>query len=312
MLSRGNRGEDIFKDNHDKEYFLQTMRNGTSRYGIEIHAYCIMNNHYHLLLSTPRGDLTRFMHFTGSSYGSYQCRERGWVGHVFAGRYKSLCIEKGSYLLELSRYIHLNPVRARIVAFPEEYRWSSYRHYIGWENCPGWVDTKWFIAEYGRDCISSRKRYREFVEAGIENPSDFPKEKIFGQSLLGNKGFIEKTIRKIRRKTKSDCISSRRLFKNCIDLYELYQHICDYYYVRHLGRSQKGFTALKRARAMYIYLARENTMALNREISSRLGDLSPSGVSHQYWHIVRRIAGNDDFSGEWRRQAAEIYSRFKA
>jgi putative transposase len=112
IISRGNRGEHIFAEDQDKEYFIETLQTAVEKYKIDLYAFCIMGNHYHLLLTAPQGELGKAMHYIGSAYGSFLRRQKGWVGHVFAGRYKSLCVEKEGYLLELSRYIHLNPVRA--------------------------------------------------------------------------------------------------------------------------------------------------------------------------------------------------------
>jgi len=129
IMSRGNRGESIFAEDRNKEYFLGLLGSGLERHKGELYAYCIMDNHFHLLLWVPFGKLPALMHHVGSGYGSFMRRACGWIGHVFAGRYKSLCVEKAGYLLELSRYIHLNPVRAGMVPKPGEYRWSSYPQY---------------------------------------------------------------------------------------------------------------------------------------------------------------------------------------
>lgn len=155
ISSRGNRAEFIFKEDSEKEYFLQILQKAVEKYGIELYAYCIMGNHYHLLIGMPDGTLSKAMHAVQSSYGAYLQREREWIGHVFAGRYKSLCLEKEGYLLELSRYIHLNPVRAMIVKKPEEYTWSSYRSYAGKEEKPKWLNVGWLLEEYGKSLATA-------------------------------------------------------------------------------------------------------------------------------------------------------------
>src|SRR5512136_2134007 len=115
----------FFKRQRDREKFLEYLTSATVRYGAAIHAYCLMSNHYHLLLETPAGNLSQIMQHINSAYTTYFNVKRKRAGHLFQGRYKTILVEAGAYATELSRYIHLNPVRAGIAARPEEYPWSS-------------------------------------------------------------------------------------------------------------------------------------------------------------------------------------------
>ena len=197
ILSRGNKAESIFQEDSDKEYFLDVLSRAAERYGTEVYAYCIMGNHYHLLVGAPLGMLSEVMHMIQSSFGSHMRRNRKWIGHVFAGRYKSLCVEKEGYLLELSRYIHLNPVRAGITKMPEEYNWSSYRYYMGEKRKPEWLKMEWLLQEYGKTYTAAQRKYRDFVEAGMRTAAVFPADQIIGQALLGRKGFVEEVVKGI-------------------------------------------------------------------------------------------------------------------
>jgi putative transposase len=133
ITSRGNEQKPVFKSRKDRIKFLEYLESATERYNAVIHAYCLMDNHYHLLLETPSGNLSRIMAHINGAYTAYFNRKRDRAGHLFQGRYKAIVVEADEYAKELSRYIHLNPVRAKIVELPEGYEWSSYIYY---QRCP--------------------------------------------------------------------------------------------------------------------------------------------------------------------------------
>jgi putative transposase len=136
------------------------------KYGYVLHCYVLMTNHYHLLIETPEGNMSKVMHYVNGSYTNYINRKRGRSGHLFQGRYKEILIERDSYLLELSRYLHLNPVRAKMVARPEEYPHSSYRSYIARKKEEVvYRDLIWEMIS--RDRRYAPKSYRGFVERAI-------------------------------------------------------------------------------------------------------------------------------------------------
>lgn len=288
ILSRGNRAEFIFEEDSEKESFLQILQRAVEKYGTELYAYCIMGNHYHLLVGVPYGILSKVMHAVQSSYGTYLQRERGWIGHVFAGRYKSLCVEKEGYLLELSRYIHLNPVRAKIVKKPEDYKWSSYRFYVGKEKKPKWLNVGWLLEEYGTSPATAQRRYREFVEAGIGTPTPFPVEKIAGQAILGSKEFTKKVTESIGKKRRLGDVTARNLYQKQVSLKELYREVCRFYGVKNFAkRKSEG-----QSRDMFIYLAKKETTATNKEIGEMAGGISFSAVTHQYVRRLKRLERN--------------------
>ncbi|MFQ5903814.1 MAG: transposase [Candidatus Binatia bacterium] len=130
ITSRGIERRRIFLGNSDRVKFLEILEDYHERYGILIHSYVLMDNHYHLVLETPRGNLLKVMHGINGGYTGYFNRRYGRAGHLFQGRYKGILVDKNPYLLQLSRYVHLNPVTAEIVEGPGTYRWSSYGGYI--------------------------------------------------------------------------------------------------------------------------------------------------------------------------------------
>ena len=130
ITSRGNERKAVFKSKRDREKFLEYLESATQRYDAQIHTYCMMDTHYHLLLETPSGNLSQIMRHINGAYTTYFNVKRGRSGHLFQGRYKAIVVDIDQYAKELSRYIHLNPVRAKMVETLEEYEWSSYKFFI--------------------------------------------------------------------------------------------------------------------------------------------------------------------------------------
>lgn len=186
ITSRGNEQKDIYKSRRDREQFLSYLESSVTRYRAIIHAYCLMTNHYHLLLETPEGNLPEILRHINGAYTNYYNSKRKRSGHLFQGRYKSILIEADEYLMELTRYIHLNPVRCGIVTKPEEYRWSSYQDYIGDRPKPAWLCTETVLAHFG-----AGKTYRRFVEHMLDKEYKNPLESVIASTLLGSEPFIQ-------------------------------------------------------------------------------------------------------------------------
>lgn len=148
VMARGNRRAPIYLDDTDFTQFLTGLGKVCERYNWLTHAYCLMHNHYHLLIETPDGNLSRGMRQLNGVYSQRFNRRHGTSGHLFQGRYKAILVQKGSYLLELSRYIVLNPVRARIAPAVQDWRWSSYLETVGRVEPPEWLETDWLLAQF--------------------------------------------------------------------------------------------------------------------------------------------------------------------
>ena len=139
VTSRGNRQEDIYLDDQDRNAFLKTLSRVCDRFNWVCHSYCLMSNHYHLMIETPEANLSEGMRQLNGVYTQTLNRNHSRVGHVFQGRYKAILVQKDSYLLELSRYIVLNPVRASMVHSAKDWRWSSYQSTAGLVATPNWL-----------------------------------------------------------------------------------------------------------------------------------------------------------------------------
>lgn len=192
VTSRGNEQKDVFKSQKDREKFLSYFESSAERYGAVIHAYCLLSNHYHILLETSAGNLSQIMRHINGAYTIYFNIKRKRAGHLFQGRFKAILVEADEYVTELSRYIHLNPVRAGIVARPEEYRWSSYRNFIGQEKTPEWLKTGFILDYFGKGATEAGKKYQTFVEDLIGKEYESPLQGTVGSSILGSAGFVEK------------------------------------------------------------------------------------------------------------------------
>ena len=190
VTARGNEQKEIFKSQRDRERFLSYLESAVVRYGAVIHAYCLMSNHYHLLIETPSGNLSQIMQHINGAYTNYFNVKRKRAGHLFQSRYKAILIEADEYAKELSRYIHLNPVRAGMVTKPEEYRWSSYCDYIGERNAPDWLTTK-LILDYFGTGKTGRNNYRKFTEDLLEQKYESPLNSAIAATILGRERFVK-------------------------------------------------------------------------------------------------------------------------
>jgi REP element-mobilizing transposase RayT len=162
VTSRGNERKAVFKSLRDREKFLTYLESATERYGAVIHVYCLMDTHYHLFIETPSVKLSKIMQHINGAYTTYFNRKRGRSGHLFQGRYKAILVEADEYAMELSRYVHLNPVRAGIVKTPEAYKWSSFRYYISNGKAPRWLKRDFILSYFDGKPTSAMKKYRDF------------------------------------------------------------------------------------------------------------------------------------------------------
>lgn len=190
ITSRGNERKNIFRNNKDREQFLSYMRSAYLRYGAVIHAFCLMNNHYHIFLETPKGNLSQIMLHINGAYTNYFNIRHKRRGHLFQGRYKSILVEADAYAGELSRYIHLNPVRAAMVDKPDKFNWSSYQYYTGKKERPEWLTVDFILCYFDNGNVQARKKYQEFVIARINIKSDSPLENTVASTILGSDDFI--------------------------------------------------------------------------------------------------------------------------
>ena len=189
VTTRGNARQAIYTDDQDRSTFLAVLAAVVTRSQWLCHAYCLMNNHYHLLIETPQSNLSAGMRQLNGVYTQRFNRRHGRVGHVFQGRFKAILVERESYLLELCRYVVLNPVRAGLAKRPQTYRWSSYRATAGLEKAPEWLTREWVLAQFSPQRRRAERQYQEFVQDGRGVAS--PWAQVEGQVMLGQSHFVE-------------------------------------------------------------------------------------------------------------------------
>lgn len=188
VTARGNRLASIFHDDIDRRVWMGMLRDICVRFNFTVHAYCQMTNHYHLLVETTDGNLARGMRHLNGVYSQYVNRRHGLVGHLFQGRYKAILVQRESHLLELARYVVLNPVRSGMVVSPNQWDWSSYHWTAADAVPPPWLCTDWLLSQFADTRSDAIKRYAEFVRQGIDGASPLKKTKY--QLVLGDAAFV--------------------------------------------------------------------------------------------------------------------------
>ena len=189
VTSRGDRREDIFLDDADRELWLTTLAQCCERFHWAIHAWCQMSNHYHLIIETPEGNLSAGMRQLNGVYTQLVNRRHKRVGHVFQGRYKAIIVDRDNYLLALSRYVVLNPVRAAMVRHARQWKWSSYHAMLDKELRPPWLQVDWLLSQFGTVKTRQIGRYVEFVQQGLRGVDVW--QNLRGQVFLGSDEFVQ-------------------------------------------------------------------------------------------------------------------------
>ena len=190
VTSRGDRRENIYFCDADRRAWLELLGKVCERFNWMCHAWCQMSNHYHIVVETVEGNLSQGMRQLNGVYTQHINSAYQRVGHVFQGRYKSILVEKESYLLELARYVVLNPVRAGIVDDPQQWSWSSYAAMTGEKQAPPWLQTDWILGQFNRNRDQAVMGYVDFVRAGAGMPSVW--ERLRGQVYLGSDAFLQR------------------------------------------------------------------------------------------------------------------------
>ncbi len=203
MTARGNARQKIFLSDVDKQRFLLFLETGVETFAYRVHAYCLMDNHDHLLMETPNANLSRILHRLNSGYTTYFSRKHKRTGHLLQGRPKALLVDKDAYGLELARYIHLNPVKAPVVERPEAYRWSSCKYYFKKLSLPDFLETSFLSGLLDERERAAREALREFVEAGRIGRLPDPFKDQRGGPILGDAApvqWVQNQFLKGRRK----------------------------------------------------------------------------------------------------------------
>lgn len=188
VTSRGNRRSVIYRDDTDRLAWLDVMALVCERHHCVVHSYCLMSNHFHLMIETIEANLSQVMRHLNGEYSQHFNRRHRTVGHLFQGRYKAILVQKESYLLELSRYIVLNPLRAHMVDSIDDWPWSSHRYHMGEMPAPCWLERDWLLSQFGLCRTEAVAAYQAFVMEGIGKVN--PLVETRHQVLLGDDDFV--------------------------------------------------------------------------------------------------------------------------
>ena len=188
VTSRGDRREAIYEDDADRIQFLDTLGQVVGQFNWRCHAYCLMGNHYHLVIETPDGNLSKGMRQLNGVFTQWSNRRHRRAGHLFQGRYKAILVDADNYLLELTRYVVLNPVRAHLVDSPGKWPWSSYRAVMGEVDAPAWLEIDGLLVQFGTRRMRALAAYERFVHEGMSSESIW--RHLNRQVFLGDEAFI--------------------------------------------------------------------------------------------------------------------------
>ena len=279
VTCRGNYGQAIFSNDPDRSSFLDLLERSSDIYRTEILAYVLMSNHFHLFVKTPLGNLQEFMRHFNISYTSYYNWKHGRRGHLYQGRYKSFLVDADNYLQEVSRYIHLNPMRVKLRSqmkwdekrkYLKNYPWSSYGGYISQGRRRGFVDVEEVLAYWGGDTERGRRRYEEFVMEGMSGGIPNPLERGRGHGIIGTSDFIEKIKdQHIQSATESRELPAVKKILAQVEPERIMRVICEAFNVEREELLKKGYKGVARGVLMEM-LYRYGGMK-QREIGGLMG-----------------------------------------
>lgn len=275
VICRGNQRQAIFHDDDDRKHYLESLEQYRERYEFTVYAYVLMSNHVHWLMETGKVPLSRIMQGLQQRYTGYFNRKYKKVGHLFQGRYKAILCDRDAYLLELVRYLHLNPGRMRTPLDPWRYRWSSHGAYLGKSGLVQ-VATGAVLGELANSIGAARRAYLRFMAEGKGFGHQSEYYDVQDQRFLGDTRFVEQIDEQIRTARDIEMPGPRAKFSELLHLTAKLSGTTERDLVR-AGRQRKWV----RARAMLVYLAREWGKASVKEIGRRL-HRDPSIISRLY------------------------------
>ena len=276
VMLRGNGGQAIFYTDQDRYQLYLLLQEGVARYGHRIHAFCCMTNHIHLAIQAGDIPLAKIVQNLSFRYTRWVNQRRKRMGHLFQGRYKAILVDADSYLLQLVRYIHLNPVRAKLVKRPQDYCWSGHRAYLDQEVLP-WLTTDWVLGQFAKRAGTARQRYAQFVRDGI---GEGHREEFHGGAqdarVLGEDKFLNRVLDKPDVPRRRQPSSLRAIIKQVArDYGTSEQELCG------PSRGRK----LAEARGVVTWLAAEAGSATLKDVAERL-HRDPSAMSY----ALRRVS----------------------
>jgi len=276
VINRGLESREIFKQPKDYNYFLGLLSHIYEKYGVIVYAYCLMSNHYHLYLQTPQGNLSKAMRQLDGNFTQKFNKRYSRVGPLFQGRYKAVLVDQDSYSLEVTKYIHLNPVKAKIVKKPEEYQYSSYPSYIGKTKPEDFLNTNFILSQNHK---SKKKAIKEFKAFTLQTEEEEwkPENDTFKGLILGDGDFVTQIQEEYLQGRENFEIPNLKAVQKTLSFQEITDKI------NKLKVNEKLKTKL------VVYALNKYSPFTQREIGERLNNLHYSAVSQIIIRLQKKI-----------------------
>jgi len=262
VILRGNGGQILFFDDKDRTRFYFLIQEGIERFGHRIHAFCLMSNHVHLSIQVGKVSLSRIIQNLSFRYTRWINWRQGRSGHLFQGRYKVVLVDADIYLQELTRYIHLNPVRAGIIKEPRDYPWSGHRAYLGFEIIP-WLTAEWVLSQLSRRLSTARRAYERFVldGKGTGHQESYYRGSRTDSRILGDDTFIDRIL------------SQKEVMpRSKVSLERILREVCQYYGIEEKDLVSRGKNRrISEARGIAVWLVLELGVCPLGELGKRTG-----------------------------------------
>ncbi len=308
VINRGNNQEKIFKNDRDKEKFLEYLEKASERFSIILHTYCLMSNHFHLLVETPEPNLSVTMQWINVSYATYFNRKRGRHGHLFQGRFKAILIDADEYLKHLSRYIHLNPVRAKMVPTAASYQWSSYPAFIGKLKTPQFLEIDRLLSSFGKNKREAKRNYKDFVEGADIKTLENPHGQVTEGFILGDLDFVnwvKETFLSGRQSEKE--IPQLKKLKPRVKLETVVNAVCEEFGCDKERIITKGRKKNK-AREVAIHVARDLSGMSCKDLGLYFDGVSGALITIMYNRIAKEVAQNRRFKHRIEKTKKRIFN----
>jgi len=288
VTNRGLERRKIVRDDTDRATWYRLLDRTVVRRRWRVLAWALMENHFHLFLRTPDADLSAGMHDLQSGYASFFNVRHTRRGPLFQSRFRAVLVEAAAHDWELTRYVHLNPVRAGLAARPEDYPWSSARHYLSSRGAPKWLAWQEVLAQHGRTIRTARRAYAHYLAEGLATGPVSPLKDVVASTLLGSDAFVERVREWARDRLPDRDVPAARELRAKVTLEAVEAVVCDVFGVEpeqlHRPR-QRG----NDARATLAYLARRWTAIPAEELGNRLGGVSGAAISQTVAKVTDRL-----------------------
>lgn len=290
VMSRGNHKKEIFISDSDYNKFFEYLMLAKTKYNFNLYAYCLMPNHYHLFIQILQPNLSKIMHYINTSYTIYYNRKQNEKGHLFQGRFKSILVDEDNYFFELTRYIHLNPVKAKIVSLPQKYKWSSFNGYIKPK-----TDRYLDYSEIESRLAMNPKEYKNFVLGNIHEKETLLNN-VYAGFLLGEKEFIKDKVKKLGRQIESGNFSHKKKIKSSVLVEDIITE-AGKIFKEDVSNIINKKNSTSNTRKAVIYSMRRLTTLNNKQIGKYF-NITDSAVGKAEKRVAELLKENKDFRGK--------------